>query len=339
MNLRYALSFLKLLRIPGLLSVMNDWQSFLRIHFIFAAYESGLLQALAAGPLTEKDLADRLQAVRPDLLEALLQVGLALKELGRGDGRYFLKGKRAKAVTHTRGDVVAAMIQANVSYYHDAYRHAAERLRGGELGGDLQEIGELVARFSKGTEPIIRDFIKLIASGRESLRILDIGCGSGFFLQSAHAVNPKARGLGLDVDPAVVRQARNNIAAWGLGERFAILEGDIRRAPAEARGPFDLINLANILYYFPAPERAALLADLRARLAPSGMLSVVMHFDSQGKDLAAANLNLVNCSLKGLNPLPRLEEIKGLLERSGFREITVHNFVPASTFQGVTALA
>lgn len=337
MNPRYMLSFLHLFKMPGMLPIMKDWQAFIRTLFIFAAYESGLLRALAEGACAREILLTKLQVQRPELLDALLDVGLACKELGVKEQRFFLKGKRSRAAASPKGDMVAAMIQANVGYYCEAYRHLSDRLRGGELGEDLADIGEVVARFSKGIEPIVRDFVKAIATGRPSLRILDVGCGSAFFLQSAHRVNPRASGVGLDIDPAVARQARANIAAWGLSERFTIVQGDIRQPPQEAAGPFDLINLSSMLYYFSPAERVELLSDLRGRLAPGGMLSVVMNFHSQGKDLAAANLNVVNCSLKGLHPLPRVAEMRDTLRECGFRQIKEHRFLPASTFQGLTA--
>ncbi|MCB2193452.1 MAG: methyltransferase domain-containing protein [Deltaproteobacteria bacterium] len=337
MNPRYTLSFLHLFKIPGMLPIMKDWQAFIRTLFLFAGYESGLLQALSQAPCTKEALAQKLGAKRQELMEALLDVGLACKELELKDQKYSLKGKRSRAVVNPKGDMVAAMIQANVGYYCDAYRNFTNRLFGGELGDDLEEIGDVVARFSKGIEPIVRDFVKAIVTGKQSLRILDVGCGTAFFLQSAYSVNPTATGVGLDIDPAVARQARENIAAWGLSERFAVVQGDIRHPPQEAAGPFDLINMSSMLYYFSPEERAELLSDMHARLSPSGMLSVVMNFDSQGKDLAAANLNVVNCSLKGLYSLPSREEIGETLRACGFRQIKEHNFLPASTFQGLTA--
>lgn len=339
MNPRYVLSFLCIFKIPGMLPIMKDWQAFLRMHFIFAAYESGLLAVLAQGPLPKEALVRALDASRPELLQALLDVGLAVKELGVNEQGYFLKGKRAKAAASPKGDVVAAMIQANVSYYNDSYRHTAARIKGAPLGEDLAEIGEVVARFAKGIEPIVRDYIRAIVTGRESMQVMDVGCGSAFFLRSAHEANPQARGVGIEMDPAVAAQARENLVSWGLEERFNIVEGDIRQAPPEAAGPFDLINLSNMLYYFDRAERADLLRGLYQRLAPSGMLSVVMNFASRGKDLAAANLNLVNCSLKGLNPLPDVDQMREELKECGFREIQMHSFLPASTFLGMTALA
>ncbi|MCB2228928.1 MAG: methyltransferase domain-containing protein [Desulfarculaceae bacterium] len=339
MNLRYKFSFLHLFKIPGMLPIMKDYQAFLRTLFLYSAYEAGLLQALAQGPADLEELAARLGVARPELLQALLEVGTATKEVALKEGRYSLKGKRSRAVANPKGDVVAAMIQANVSYYCDAYRLAADRLAGGELGDDLEEIGELVARFSKGIEPIVRDFIKAIATGKQSLRILDVGCGSAFFLQSAYQVNPKATGVGLDLDPAVAAQAQRNLVDWGLEDRFVVIQGDIRQPPPEAAGPFDLINMSSMLYYFAPDERRELLSAMHGKLAAGGTLSVVMNFHSQGKDLAAANLNLVNCSLKGLHPLPSVDQISGCLGECGFRDIQEHKFLPASTFGGITARA
>jgi 2-polyprenyl-3-methyl-5-hydroxy-6-metoxy-1,4-benzoquinol methylase len=306
------------------------------MHFIFAAYESGLLKALAA-PCEKQTLVEKLHVKRPDLLDALLDVGLATKELGMKNRLFFIKGKRSKAIMNSKGDMLAAMIQANITYYSDAYRHAPDRLQGGELGDDLHKMGALVARFSRIAEPILKDFLSGIVSGRNPMRILDVGCGSGVFLHSANDANRSATGVGLDIDEAVIGQAKNNIAEWGLKDSFSILHGDVRHPPKEIVGPFDLITLFNILYYFKDEDRAELIQNLRAMLSPDGVLAVAMNCHSRGRDIGAANLNMVNCSLKGLTRLPDLDEIILLLKRCGFRRIDTHRFMPGSTFYGLAA--
>ena len=72
-------------------------------------------------------------------------------------------------------------------------------------------------------------------------------------------------------------------------------------------------------------------------LLPRGSLAVVMNFHSEGKDIGAANLNMVNCSLNGLHPLPGLGEITSLLQKCGFGAIEVHRFLPGSTFCGIAS--
>ena len=67
------------------------------------------------------------------------------------------------------------------------------------------------------------------------------------------------------------------------------------------------------------------------------VLAVAMHFQSRGKDPGAANLNMVNCSLKGLTPLPPLDDLTVQLQERGFNRITTHRLMPGSTFCGVSA--
>ncbi|WP_321370195.1 class I SAM-dependent methyltransferase [uncultured Desulfuromusa sp.] len=335
MNLRYILSFLNIMKIPGLYPIMKDWRAFIRMHFIFSAHESGLLKALST-PSNRDMLIKELNVKRPEVLDALLEVGLASKELELNNGLFSIKGKRSKAIMESNGDMLAAMIQGNVTYYSDAYRNVTNRIHGGELGDDLDKIGDLVARFSKIAEPIIKNFISSIVHGKNPMRILDIGCGSGVLLKSAYDSNGNATGVGIDIDEKVVRQAGENISTWGLSDRFEIRHGDIRHISGEM-GTFDVITLYNLLYYFDKEARLSLINNLRDMLLPTGVLAVAMSFHSKGKDMATANLNMVNSSLKGLTPLPQLDDITSVLKKCGFGKIEIHRFMPGSTFYGIVA--
>ncbi|MBF0531063.1 MAG: methyltransferase domain-containing protein [Deltaproteobacteria bacterium] len=283
-------------------------------------------------------MIQKLNVKRPELLDALLDVGLSLKELAYKNGLYRISGRRSKAVAGKEGDMTAAMIQANVSYYSAAYRNVATRMSGGPLGDDLEDIGGLVARFSKIGEPFISHFITDLVTGRKPMRILDVGCGSGVFLKSTYNVNRNATGIGIDLDMVAAEQARQNINKWKLNDRFRIITGDIRVPADGLEGPFDLITLYNIMYYFPSAERVELFQKLRSKLSPQGTLAVAMNFQSGGKDIGAANLNLVNCSLKGLTRLPRVEEITAQLKETGFHKIKIQRLIPGSTYYGIAAM-
>lgn len=315
---------------------MKDWQSFIRMHFIFSAYESGLLNALST-PRSRDMLIKELDVKRPKVLDALLEVGLASKELDLNNGLFNIKGKRSKAIIGGNGDMLAAMIQANVTYYSDAYRNVSNRIHGEELGDDLGKIGGLVARFSKMAEPIIKNFISRIVRGRNPMRVLDVGCGSGVFLKSVFDSNGYATGVGIDIDEKVARQARENISTWGLSKRFEIRHGDIRDISEKIMRPFDVITLYNLLYYFDNEARFSLMKNLRDMLSSTGVLAVAMNFHSKGKDMGTANLNMVNSSLKGLTPLPELTDITSVLKKCGFGKIEVQRLMPGSTFYGIVA--
>lgn len=83
-------------RLPHLgahVRTMRDVTSFLRIHFVYAAKECGLLGALKT-PASAPELLSRLAVKRPDLLQPLLDLGLSLKELSFRGQRYRLRGRR-----------------------------------------------------------------------------------------------------------------------------------------------------------------------------------------------------------------------------------------------------
>jgi SAM-dependent methyltransferase len=340
MNIKFLLSGWKTIRIPGLWLVMRDLFPFLRMHFLFAALETGLLHALQTGA-TRETLLDELGVQRPELLDALLDMGLALKEISMQDDRFSLKGKRSKALTASLGnaDALAAIIQANITYYNAAYRHLADRMRGAPLGEDLDEIGEVVARFAEIGEPILNAFIHSLVPASGPFRVLDVGCGSGFVLKTARKANPKASGIGIDVDDKVVGQAGKNLEKWGLRDGFTILSGDIRSRTDELQGGFDLITAFNLIYYLQKEERPEFLSLLRSLLSPKGRLALVNNFKSKGRDPMAANLNIVNCSLENLTALPDLEAVKAQLADCGFKRVQVARFMPRSEFYGITAYA
>lgn len=336
MNIRYLFSIWRTIGMPGLWLVMRDWIPLLRMHFLYAAMESGLLAALRPGANRET-LIDKLDVQRPELLDALLDMGLALKELSLRGTKFCLRGKRSKVLATAHSDALAAFIQANLTYYNEAYRNLAIRMRGAPLGDNLDEIGTTVARFSKIAEPFLNSFLKSLIPASGPLKMMDVGCGSGFVLKAAWQANPKATGIGIEIDENVAAQAKDNLKRWGVADRFKIRNGDIRTQRDALQGGFNLITVFNLLYYIPIDERPGFFNLLRSLLLPKGQLALVNNFQSQGVDPAAANLNIVNCSLNDLTALPNLQAVEKQLTACGFNRIQIVRFMPRSEFYGVTA--
>ncbi|MFH1033153.1 MAG: class I SAM-dependent methyltransferase [Pseudomonadota bacterium] len=336
MQMRYWLTMLRFPKLLTLAGVMQDWQVCIKFYFLFAALESGLLEGLRA-PASREELLSRLAARRPEFLDALLELGLSLGQLAQKNGVYRLRGGLCQALLGPQGDMLAAVIQANATYYHSIYRQATARLRGAPDGDYLEEIAGTVARFSKFTEPFLRRFLKDHLPARGPARILDVGCGSGVFLHSAHAANPACAGLGLEMDSQVAEQARANLERWGMARDFAVAVGDIRQPPPEVRGPYEVITLFNLVYYFQDEERLAIFRSLRSLLAPGGVMLLASNLHSQGKDFGAANLNLATCSIKGCTPLPRAQDLCDQLRQAGFGKTPLTRIMPASTYYGIAA--
>lgn len=335
MQLKYLFSFFKTFKIPGLFSVFSDFKGIVRYHFLYAAVESGLLEALET-PCSRNDLIERLGVKNSDILDALLKVGISLKELNCKRDLYGIRGKRSLAMLGAYGDTLSAVIQANVTYYNNSYRHAAARMKGAPLGDDLKWAGDIIARFSKLSDPVIKTFLSDIVPPGPGLRVLDIGCGSGLLLKSISQINPDLSGLGIEVDEAASQQAMQNMEKWELQERFEIIKGDIRDLPDDIPH-FDLITLVNLVYYFPDEQRPELFRSLRSRLTPDGSLVIIMNMQGKDSDFGAANLNMANASIKGVTLLPDPVRLSDQLRESGFSTVRFSDLMPGSSFVGMQA--
>lgn len=129
----------------------------------------------------------------------------------------------------------------------------------------------------------------LPATGRtlEDYSLVDIGSGKGRVLMLASEY-PFREIVGLELDPALVRVARDNLRKWTGQTRsprpIQIIEGDALQAPLPA-GPV-------VLFYFNSFERemtrqwlARLDALARARTAPLDLIYVHPEFDALVRQL------------------------------------------------------
>jgi SAM-dependent methyltransferase len=105
---------------------------------------------------------------------------------------------------------------------------------------------------------------------------LDLGCGLGLLSQKLAA--RAERVLGLDIAPTAIEYARRRGAAF---DNLAFEPGDILDLPISLNGKFDLVVVADVLYYLSPLDEAVLrsvvrrIADL---LTPGGTCLLANHF-------------------------------------------------------------
>ena len=179
------------------------------------------------------------------------------------------------------------------------------------------------------TEAIDRFFP---ASGDASL--LEIGCGSGFYIKYAANRNPSLVALGLELQPNVADVARRNIAEWGLQGRVRIEVGDIRlKAPNER---FNIVTLYNNIYYFPVESRVSLLQHIRQFIKPRGFLLLITC--CQGGSLGVEVLNLWGAATLSGGRLPGKQELISQLNRAGFQDVQTLRLIPGEGLFAFKAL-
>jgi 4-hydroxy-2,2'-bipyrrole-5-carbaldehyde O-methyltransferase len=326
-----------LLRSPGLsarLRLRRELRSFLRLQFLAVALETGLLDLLRS-PMTIEDLADHLQPARPDTLVTLLDLGVALGELRCTRMRYRLRSRTSRALSAPTGAALRAGLLELVDYHAAAFRSLPGHLLGGSQEDFLASRGMLIARSSRLVEPVVGVLMRGLVSGRGTMRILELGCGSGVYLRHASEANAHAMGVGVEIDPEVANAARDSLSRWGLAERFSVTRADARRLPPDLAGNFDLITLYNNIYYVAIDERGALFEMLRARLAPGGRLVLVSMM--RGATPASLGLSLVLAGTRGCTALPTEDELMASLRQSGFTRIARRRLLPGEPLAALIA--
>lgn len=132
-----------------------------------------------------------------------------------------------------------------------------------------QEVWDRQARRA----PLMDEYWRL-ARGQRGMRVLDVGCGPGFFaLDVARRVGQGGIVVALDSDPdalAFVRRRMTPLETPTLGVVAANAEDEL---PA---GPFDLVLVTNVLHHADAPAR------ILRHARKVGARILVAEFDPEG---------------------------------------------------------
>jgi SAM-dependent methyltransferase len=302
---------------------------FYRLSYIAALINNGFLEILAEKPLPFDELAQRVGVSKEKFgaLEAWLQTGMRLKEIGLEEDGYTLKGISAELV-RAGNDSFLAIVQEVTSLHHQLILETPHKLREGERWTLDDQDGEIIARSSRIIEPFQREAIDATFPATKPLMLLEVGCGSGIYLKYATERNPQLSAIGVELQPSVADMARRNLEGWRLQERVKVESGDIRDKSFDH--PFDIVTLYNNIYYFPVSERVALLEHLRNYLRRDGFL--LLTTGCQGGQATMEVLNLWGAATQGCDRLPHKEEMIRQMETAGFVNVEARYLLPGDSF-------
>ncbi|MBI2872383.1 MAG: peptide chain release factor N(5)-glutamine methyltransferase [Chloroflexi bacterium] len=125
------------------------------------------------------------------------------------------------------------------------------------FGLDL-EVGPAALVPRQETETLVEEALKAACQRGGSCAIADVGTGCGAIAVALAVHLPAARLYATDISPEALRLARANCLRHGVGERVALLEGDLLAPLPE---PVDLV-VAN-LPYVPTAEIDTLQPEVR----------------------------------------------------------------------------
>ena len=254
----------------------------LQVAFIGASHR--LFEALDAAPATPGALAEAL-GLDPGYLTRWCDAAYAFELLDADDAGVFRPTARGRAF---RADVPGSL--GPFALHAALAGHMAERaaalLPSGERPGESVLVerptlaaglgalleGSFGGLFSREVLPAVAALQRLRQRGG---RVVDLGCGNGWYLRRLADGAPGVHGLGVDGFDGAIAEARDRAAAAGLADRLSFATGDLPALPFD--GPADVITMNRALHHVWGEDdgaRGAFLAGLAERLAPGGALVI-----------------------------------------------------------------
>ena len=308
---------------------------FYKLVYLTACKNNGLFELLSEGPADFDQLAKAYCTTERarEALEAWLQLGIRLGQLELNSRGYALRGLASKLAI-PKNDAMLALLQEVAALHYKLIAETPAKLRNGELWSLKDQDGEIIARSSRILESFQTTAIDRSFPNTGAVRLLEVGCGSGFYIKYAAMRNPNLSALGLELQPDVAEVARRNLEAWGLRERVRIEGGDIREKATEET--FDIATLYNNIYYFPVEERIPLLRHVRGFIKHSGFL--LLTTCCQGGGLGIEVLNLWGAATGGCGRLPSVDEMTGQLREAGYGDVETFRLMPGEAFFAFKAM-
>jgi len=175
---------------------------------------------------------------------------------------------------------------------------------------------------------------------REITQVVDVGSGPGDFLAVALARCPRARGIWIDVSPAMERLARTRLGAQADRVRFTVTDlAEMHRAvPARSA---NLIVSSRVTHHLDAAALAGFYRWAASALRPGGWLANLDHVrldEPWASRLRQARAGLVparSAAHRHDHPLPTARQHLEALTAAGFTDLDM----PWRAFWSVLILA
>ena len=301
-------------------------QGFVHSQVLMALVELDIPRRLRAGPQDAASLG-KACAVPADRMQVLLQAGAAQGLLKRKRTGYAL-ARQGAALMGVPG--LEAMIRHHKAFYDDL-RDPVALLRGdgdtnlarfwpyvfgGEIDpGEAAIYSDLMAQSQR---LVAEDTLRAVSLKGVS-HLMDVGGGTGAFLEAAGRAAPGARLTLFDL-PQVVPDAQARFDAAGMADRVEIVPGSFRDAPLP-RGA-DTISLVRVLYDHAEHTVRSLLASAFEALPPGGRLIISEPMGGGARPERAGDVYFAFYTMAMQTGRTRsAAEIIALLEDAGFVQI------------------
>ena len=261
--------------------MLSDLGGAISVPTVRVGFRLGLFDALAQGPATSADLAQRAGGLHERYVRewAMAQAANGFIDFDPASGMFSVSPEQAMVFVNPDSPVylagafemVAAMIEAEPKV-EECFRNG-KGVRWGDHAGCL--FCATGAFFRPGyVNNIVQSWIPAMdgmeAKLRSGAKVADVGCGVGFSTLLMAQAYPQSHFTGYDFHEPSIEDARRHAQEHGLSDRVRF---EVAAAKDIAEKDFDFITMYDCLHDMGDPKGCA--AHMRRILTPGGSWMIV----------------------------------------------------------------
>jgi SAM-dependent methyltransferase len=261
--------------------MLSDLGGAISVPTVRVGFRLGLFDALAQGPATSADLAQRAGGLHERYVRewAMAQAANGFIDFDPASGMFSVSPEQAMVFVNPDSPVylagafemVAAMIEAEPKV-EECFRNG-KGVRWGDHAGCL--FCATGAFFRPGyVNNIVQSWIPAMdgmeAKLRSGAKVADVGCGVGFSTLLMAQAYPESHFTGYDFHEPSIEDARRHAQEHGLSDRVRF---EVAAAKDIAEKDFDFITMYDCLHDMGDPKGCA--AHMRRILTPGGSWMIV----------------------------------------------------------------
>ncbi|MBD3226654.1 MAG: methyltransferase domain-containing protein [Candidatus Lokiarchaeota archaeon] len=275
--------------------LIRIFQNFVISWYIYMGIKLGIFDFITDKRYRVETIAKKLnlrKQILADWCNSMIAEGLMIKkndeyELTEWSRKYLCKDSK----------IYIGFIISAVEYFSNAFSHFENNFKKDKkfFECNSRQMLKIVRNIAPIADIVSYVILKELDIVNEPFKILDVGCGLGNYLLNLAEEIPKIEGLGIDIEPIIIEEARKLANKKGLSDKIKFKEGNA--LDLNLNEEFDLIILSNIIQAFNFKQNKKLFGNLNYLLKKKGKIIMIDCLLDKDKRDAKFNI-LFNLYLK-----------------------------------------
>jgi len=299
--------------------LLRIFQDFMTTWYIYVGIDLGIFDFIHKKKIYSINEMAKMLNFREEILENWCECMVVEGILELEDNKYKLSKWAQKYLCKDSNSYIGYILSA-VEYFTEAFTKFEQafninRKFPKKSSAEMLKIAKNIAPIANIVGPLIMENIEK----NKKLNVLDIGCGMGYYLIYIATHVNDMKGLGIDIEKKIIKEAKKNIIKLNLNNKIKFLVKDALNIKLNEK--FDIVILSNIVQAFSYEQNLKLFNKIRDLLNDDGKVFVIDCLLQENKYESKFNV-FFNLYLKfeSLNArLYTLNEIKNIASETSLK--------------------